>query len=70
MLNRGSEPIDLPTVGTVPGYCTSTIAIGDALLRLAERAWVQQEKERYAAAFMPFQVGVGVRGGLSVRYVG
>ena len=42
------------------------IAIGDALLRLAERAWVQQEKERYAAAFMPFQVGVGVRGGLNM----
>ena len=42
------------------------IAIGDALLRLAERALVQQEKHRLARYLMPFQVGVGVRGGLNM----
>jgi len=42
------------------------IAIGDALLRLAERAYCKQQEKRFEKFFMPYQVGVAVPGGLSM----
>jgi hypothetical protein len=42
------------------------VAIGDALLRLAERAACIELKNTLAAHLMPFQVGVAVPGGLSM----
>ena len=42
------------------------IAIGDALLRLAEKTLAMQMKDTFIAHLMPHQVGVGVPGDLNM----
>ena len=42
------------------------ITIGDALLRLAEKAMVKQLNDDFARHLMPYQVGVAVKGGLGI----
>ena len=42
------------------------IAIGDALVRLAEKTLAMQLKDAFIAHLMPHQVGVGVPGGLNM----
>ena len=40
--------------------------IGDALLRLAEKAAVKKMNDEFARHLMPYQVGVAVKGGLNM----
>ena len=42
------------------------IVIGDALLRVAEKAYCIEAKDVFAAHLMPYQVGVAVPGGMNM----
>ena len=42
------------------------LAVGDAILRVAERALVKQETKAWISALMPYQFGVGVPGGINI----
>ena len=62
------ERLQAQAAGNGDEYTASVrpIAIGDALLRLAEKALAKKLKNAFIAHLMPHQVGVGVPGGLNM----